>query len=84
MIFFQITSLQREAVYNNLSDPQTSDGTNLTLTNVEQYKRRTSYDKRRTITNVGLGKTSDSTNVGPVQTSDQYKCPTKEKKLCEF
>ena len=43
------------------SDPQTSDGTNIRLTNVGQYKRRTS-------TNVGPVQT-----FGPVQTSDWYK-----------
>ena len=47
------------------SDPQTSDGTNIRLTNVGQYKRRTS-------TNIGPVQTSDwykrrtSTNVGRV------------------
>ena len=45
---------------------QTSDGTNIRLTNVGRYKRRTRQTsdqyKRRTSTNVGL-----------VQTSDQYK-----------
>jgi len=40
------------------SDPQTSDCTNIRLTNVGQYKRRS------------------STNVGPVQTSEQYKRQT--------
>ena len=47
------------------SDPQTSDGTNIRLTNVGQYKRRTS-------TNVGPVQASDQykrqtgTNVGRV------------------
>jgi len=51
---------------------ETSDGTNIRLTNVGQYKRWTS-------TNVGPVQTSDqykhwtSTNVRLVQTSDQYK-----------
>ena len=64
------------------SDPQTSDGTNLRLTNVRQ-------NKRLTRTNVGLVQTSDNTNVGQntrrtVQTSDQYKRRPKENKLLEF
>jgi len=42
-------------------DPQTSDGTNLRLTNVGQYKRQI------------------RTNVGLVQTLDQYKRQTKKK-----
>jgi len=63
---------------------QTSDGTNIKLTNVGQYKRRTS-------TNVGPVQTSEQykrqtgTNVGPVQTSDGYiykeKRWTKEEKI---
>ena len=66
------------------SDPQTSDGTNIRLTNVGQYKRRTS-------TNIGPVQTSDrykrqtGTNVVPVQTSDGYiskeKRRTKEEKI---
>ena len=56
------------------SDPQTSDGTNLRLTNVgpvqtsDQYKRQTA-----------------GTNIGPVQTLDGYiykeKRRTKEEKI---
>ena len=47
-------------------DPQTSDGTNLRLTNVGQYKCRTR-------TNVRQYKRRTSTNVRPVQTSDKGK-----------
>ena len=45
------------------SDLQTSDRTNVGLTNIRPYKRRT-------------GQRSDSTNVGLVQTSDWYKRQT--------
>ena len=51
--------------------------TNLRPTNVRQYKRQTR-------TNIGLVQTSDSTNNRPVETSDQNKRRTKEKKLFEF
>ena len=67
-----------------IQEVQTSDGTNIRLTNVGQYKRRTS-------TNIGPVQTSDQykrqtgTNVGPVQTSDGYiykeKRRTKKEKI---
>ena len=44
-------------------------------------EKRLIMDKRRTSTNVRLVQTWDSTNVGPVQTSDQYKRRTKEKNI---
>ena len=53
------------------SDPQTSDGTNIRLTNVGTVQMLDQY-KRQTSTNVGLVQTSDwyklwtSTNVGRV------------------
>ena len=52
------------------------------------YKRRTvqmsDQEKRPTGTNVGLVQTSDSTNDGPVQTSDRYKRRTKVNKYLNF
>jgi len=55
---------------------QTSDGTNLRLTNVGQYKKRTGTNlgqfKYRTSTNVGQYKHRTSTNVRPVQTKEFY------------
>ena len=50
-------------------------GTNVGRYKPKTYKRRTvqmsDQEKRRTGTNVGLVQTSDSTNDGPVQTSDR-------------
>ena len=63
--------------YNFKAQVQTSDGTNLILTHLGQYKHRT-RTKNRTSTNVGQYKRRTSTNDGPVQTSDQYKRQTKE------
>ena len=84
VVFFQTTSLQREAVLEVLCTAknatnvgrykrrtvQTSDSTN-----VGQYKRwtvkTTDQDKRRTSTSVGLGQRRTE------QTSNQYKRQTK-------
>ena len=40
--------------------------------------------KRQSGTNVGQYKHQTSKNIGPVQTSDPYKCQTKEKKYSYY